>query len=272
MLKPPYEKYDRVYVYHVDVPALSVEMEPDLIGSWREGETTVLFYHVEKDDYVQALCRKESCSIVYQADIDYRDWESGVDVGPFSVGELTVAPVWNKEPADIRLDPSVIFGNGFHPTTRLCLQTLEQLLSKYDGQIQSGYDLGCGTGLLAIAAAKLGVKQVTAFDENSLACEVAAANINRNQVGSVVSVKQQDLMVESPSTENVDLVMANLFHDLLEKLFNDQEFWKARFYIISGFFTAREEILLRHLVDIHGLHFLDRKHREKWGMWLIERR
>ena len=71
-------------------------------------------------------------------------------------------------------------------------------------------DLGTGTGLLAIAAAKLGVKQVTAIDNNPMACEVARRNVALNNCGDRVTVKLHDLLKGIPDLEKYDLVVANL--------------------------------------------------------------
>ena len=76
-----------------------------------------------------ALIIDNFCSVVYEADLDSTDRESGLEVSSFSVGPRTVSPVWEDVPAQIRLDPSVIFGSGFHPTTRLCLDSLVELLA-----------------------------------------------------------------------------------------------------------------------------------------------
>ena len=66
-----------------------------------------------------------------------------------------------------------------------------------------------------------------------------------------------------------DLVMANLHHDLLEFLFQSPDFWQARWYIVSGFFSARDEQLLKALPE-KKLHFVSRHCMEKWGLWVLE--
>jgi len=267
MLRPPHNRYERIFVYHLDHPGLPLIDDPELIGSWREGETTVIFFHRAKDELVDGICKRNGCSVVYAADMDYRDWENGSEISPFSVGPLRIAPAWDGAEADIVLDPSVIFGNGFHPTTRLCLESLVEL-SEERRVFESALDLGCGTGILAITAARLGIKNILAVDENNLAVQVARANINRNRVEKEVQVVQQDLGKDCPPTRSVDLVMANLFHDLLAGLFGNPGFWQARDYIISGFFAAREEELAALLPEA-GITMRDRTVREKWGRWVL---
>jgi len=266
MLKPPYSRYSRIYTYHIDSTGLPVLDDPDLIGAWDEDGKTILVFHKPKDNMVAELCKQYHCQLFYQADIDYNDWEMGHEVVPFSIGPLTVAPVWNKGPADIRLDPSVVFGNGFHPSTRLCLEAFINYRSDLDSEF-TALDLGCGTGLLAIGAARMGASSVVAVDFNSLACEVTKQNAIYNNVQETIEVKQLDLRKELPDTE-VDVLMANLHQSLLVDLFNLASFWQAKLYILSGFMPNEEERLLGALPDKPPA-FLNRYSRDKWRLWVL---
>jgi ribosomal protein L11 methyltransferase len=269
MLKPPYTHYERLYVYSLNLTELPPLNDPDLIGAWVEDGEAVLFFHRQKTSLIEALCRTTGGTLVYEADLDYRDWEAGHAIAPFELGGLTVAPIWDPGPADIRLDPSVIFGSGFHPTTRLCLEALLQTFTA-EHRIDSVLDLGSGTGLLAIAAAKKGASRVTAVDNNSLACALAAANAERNGMAGRVSVRQLDLRRECPDTR-VDLVIANLYRGLLETLFRNPDFWQADRYLLSGFIPAMEAELLADLPP-RGFTFLERRRRELWCLWELAKR
>jgi ribosomal protein L11 methyltransferase len=266
MLKPPYTRYCRIYTYHIDGTGFPVINDPDLIGIWEEDGKTILLFHTSKDQLVQELCRQNSFRLFYQADLDYDDWEMGRAVTPFTVGPLTVAPIWSSEPADIKIDPSVVFGNGFHPSTRLCLETLVNCHTKLPKGF-TGLDLGCGTGLLGIGAAWLGASSVTAVDHNPLACAVAKQNAAYNNVENCIHVKQIDLRKDLPSTET-GVLMANLHHELLAALFRDQSFWQARLYILSGFMPGGEEQLLSAL-PASPPPFLERQRRDKWCVWML---
>jgi ribosomal protein L11 methyltransferase len=259
MLRPPYTRYSRIYTYHIDGTGFPAPDDPDLIGIWEESGKTILLFHKSKDQLVQELCRQNSCRLFYQADLDYDDWEMGREVVPFSVGPLTIAPVWNREPADIRIDPSVVFGNGFHPSTRLCLETLVSCRAKLSREF-SALDLGCGTGLLGIAAAKLGAASVLAVDHNPLACSVARKNSTGNGADAIISK-------ELPATDK-DLIMANLHHELLAALFRKPSFWGARLYIVSGFMSGGEEKLLASLPASHP-PLLERRRLDKWCLWVL---
>jgi len=268
MLKPPYTKYDRLYVYHLDRGAkLPTISDPDLIGTWLEDDSPILFFHKPKDELVADLCSQHGCTVSYQADLDYTDWEAGHLIEPFTVGGISVSPLWCGKDSDIRLDPSVIFGSGFHPSTRLCLETMIKYCRTPELEMDSMLDLGTGTGLLAIAAARLGLGHVTAVDNNPLACEVASRNINLNCVNNVVGVTTTDLRKKLPDT-HVDLVVANLYHKLLADLFENPSFWQAKLYIVSGFVSSMEAELLAAL-PARKVRMLERCSSDRWCLWVL---
>jgi ribosomal protein L11 methyltransferase len=271
MLQSPYTHYERLYVYHLDLKAIPEVNDPDLIGIWVEDDMAVLFFHHAKEELVTDICKKYSCNVVYQADMEYRDWEAGQEISAFSAGNITVAPVWQDVQADIRLDPSVIFGTGFHPTTRVCLELLLKYCTVPEIEIDSVLDLGTGTGLLGIAAAMHGAKKVTAVDNNPLACQVALANTKRNNVHANIDVHQLDLRTNLPETNKYDLVVANLYKGLLEELFENPKFWQAGLYILSGFIHSMEEDLLAAF-PTESMRFLDRKRADKWCIWVLANR
>jgi ribosomal protein L11 methyltransferase len=111
------------------------------------------------------------------------------------VGERTVVvPSWlayEPQPEDVAifLDPGMAFGTGLHPTTQLCLRLLE----RYARPGLRTLDLGTGSGILAIAAAKLGAGPVLALDNDPVAAQVAAENVQINQIGNVVTAAEGSL-------------------------------------------------------------------------------
>ncbi len=268
MLKSPYTKYNRLFVYHLDMMNMPVVEDQDLIGVWHEDNTAILFFHKNKDALITQICQDYGCELIYQADLDYEDWEADHEISRFTAGSFSVAPVWEKEDADISLDPSVIFGSGFHPTTRTCLELVDKYAKTPELTINSMLDLGTGTGLLSIAAAKHGVKQITAIDNNHLACQVARANCRYNHVESHISIQEVDIRDNPPHTKGVDLVVANLYRGLLDELFNTPTFWQGNLYILSGFIKAMEPELLAAL-PADKLRFLERTRKEQWCVWVV---
>ena len=119
-------------------------------------------------------------------------WKSAFP--PRRVGRgILIAPTWSDVPHDkteilIQLDPGLAFGTGYHPTTRLTLELLERTVEPH----YSIADIGTGSGILTIAAIKLGAKQVDAIEIDSTALPVAAANFQANGVASQVCLSQGD--------------------------------------------------------------------------------
>ncbi len=134
-------------------------------------------------------------------------WKKQLEV--LHVGRRTVIqPSWldyDPAPGDIviQLDPGMAFGTGLHPTTQLCLEALEEFVSPGCTVL----DLGTGSGILAIAAAKLGAARVLALDNDPEAVEVAYGNIATNGVRESVDVEQGSL---SEAVGTYDLVMVNI--------------------------------------------------------------
>ncbi|MEA3468794.1 MAG: 50S ribosomal protein L11 methyltransferase [Thermodesulfobacteriota bacterium] len=274
MLRPPYTHYDQLYVYNFDRIDLGLIDDPDLIGTWIEDDTAILFFHKEKQRLVESICQQSGAQILYEANLNYQDWEAGLDITTFSVPPLIVAPLWEvdqlpdtAEKIPIHLDPSVIFGSGFHPTTRLCLQVITDMLSSSPEEIQTMVDLGTGTSLLSLGAAKLGVKQIRAYDNNPFACAVAQKNVDLNGCEKQIQIMETDLRGALPET-NVDLVVANLYKGLLRDFFQNPDFWNARYYIISGFIPSMEEELLAAL-PMDRLKLLERRKSGTWRLWLL---
>ena len=141
------------------------------------------------------------------ARVDDQDWvrRSQQQFTPLSIGaRLWIGPSWHEPPAGVpaalRLDPGLAFGTGSHPSTRLALQFLERILRGGESVL----DYGCGSGILAIAAAKLGAAQVDAVDLDPQALETTAANARANRVAVRVAAP------ESLPAARYDIVVSNI--------------------------------------------------------------
>lgn len=138
---------------------------------------------------------------------------------PFPVGErLFVLPAWQTLPegaegrAVLVLDPGAAFGTGNHETTRLCLELLEKHASPGIRML----DVGCGSGILAIACAKLGVTDLSAVDIDPVAVRVAKENAAENGVADVITFHCGDLAEQVSG--KFDLVAANIVADVIKRL------------------------------------------------------
>jgi ribosomal protein L11 methyltransferase len=127
--------------------------------------------------------------------------------GPVRAGRLLVVPAWQDPPPTgpddvvVPIDPGRVFGHGAHPTTRLVLEELDRRVSGG----QRVLDVGCGSGVLAVAAARLGASTVTAIDIDPDAVDVTRANAERNRVAVDAST-----MPLSATPGTYDLVLANI--------------------------------------------------------------
>lgn len=150
------------------------------------------------------------------------DWAEAwkVHYHPLRVGKsLLIRPLWiDVELADddieIALDPGMAFGTGTHPTTQLCLEALEDLVQP-DQEI---LDLGCGSGILSIAAAKLGAKSVYGLDIDKLAIDATLENAEFNGAAEKITVEQGSLETVIASKRQFDFVVVNILAKIILKM------------------------------------------------------
>jgi len=138
-----------------------------------------------------------------------------------TIGQFFVKPTWSQKtvPEDkilLEIDPKMSFGTGYHETTRLMLQALPDLIQKGDFVI----DAGTGTGILSIAAVKLGAKRAFAFDIDEWSISNTKENILLNDVADSVSVKKGSSEVV-PKDISADLILANIERNTIVSLLQD---------------------------------------------------
>jgi ribosomal protein L11 methyltransferase len=174
----------------------------------------------------------------------WREFHHGV-----VIGSLWVGPPWEAVPAGttpVTIDPGRAFGTGAHPTTRLCLELLQEI------EATSLLDVGCGSGVLSIAAAKLGFAPVGAIDLDEVAVETTAENATANDVAI-------DLLDELRPAE---LAVMNIALDVVEGLLPKVPVERA---ITSGYLERDEP-------RVAGWQRVDRRVRDGWAADLLELR
>ena len=146
--------------------------------------------------------------------LEEEEWESAwkEHFYPLRVGEhIVVCPTWREfeaREADvvITLDPGMAFGTGHHPTTRMCLERLEALIEPGMDVL----DVGCGSGILSIAAAKLGARSVFGLEIDSVSVGVAKQNLRENRIGGNVRITQGSLPHPDVRPQAYDMAIANI--------------------------------------------------------------
>ncbi|HEV7772382.1 MAG TPA: 50S ribosomal protein L11 methyltransferase [Conexibacter sp.] len=191
---------------------------------------------------------------------------------PLVLGErLAVRPPWEQAlgtDVELVIDPAQAFGTGAHATTRLCL---ELLLSLADASAERGpvLDLGCGSGVLAIAGAKLGFGPVLAVDFDPLSVEATAANAVVNDV--TLEVARCDL--RSDLVPAAPIVLANLLRPLLldyARLLSGGGQEAPHTVIASGLLVHEADEIAAAFAAL-GLHEQDRRERGEWAALLLTR-
>ena len=180
---------------------------------------------------------------------------------------LVIRPTWRRHralPDDIvlALDPGMAFGTGLHPTTRLCLAALEGLDDRGHVAAARVLDVGCGSGILAIAAAKLGAERVVGVDTDPIAIESTTANAARNRLARRIKARQGSL----PSGAGpFDVVLANLIAAVLVPLaaLLRDELRPGGTLLASGIFVDREEEVTAAF-EAAGLKSVGRSAEGEW--------
>lgn len=242
-LKRPVDiPYNDLHIYYLRGWVANVPdgLGPEFIGNWQESDAAFLFFTRPAESRVNALLRRQpELTLVDTFHMSYADWHGG-EIKPFVTDRFYVAPPWAApgradDRLPILLDPGVVFGAGTHPTTQSCLEALEIVWQQ--GGAGSALDLGTGTGLLALAAARLGCCRVLAVDNNGLAVRTTRENIRANRLDSrvlAVIADARDLMA-CP----VDLVMANIHFDIMRHLLACPEFYEKKWFILSGLLRSQ---------------------------------
>ena len=181
---------------------------------------------------------------------------------------LVTVPAWEKVPAGDRLpivlDPGMAFGTGKHETTRACLEYIDEL-----APVASFLDMGCGSGILSIAAAKLGCGAVTGFDVDAEAVEASRANAAANGV-AVTFFKYGLGARERRDLSTADLVVANILGPLLIRFADEIAPCATRHLVVSGILTTLYPEVLAAFAS-RGFAEVSRKTLGEWTTGLLRR-
>ncbi|GAB6095493.1 hypothetical protein JCM14469_17450 [Desulfatiferula olefinivorans] len=249
--------YDRLHIYYLSGCARTADqaMGPDFIGNWVEDGFSFLFFSQSADDRVaQVTAGQPELVLLDRYTMGYEEWLGEIPT-PFDIGSFTVSPPWVSVnrlllpgfgARHIVLDPGVVFGTGTHPTTRDCLELMEAVLPPRG--VERVLDLGCGTGLLSLAAARLRCRNILAVDFNALAVETTWRNVLLNGLDHrILPVRG---LAEEMVNMKADLLIANIHFDVMVKILNEPGFLEKPYFILSGLLRTQARAVEAMLADL----------------------
>lgn len=282
-------------LYSLDVKGIAIEDPKDITErdkgplSWDYADLNILQYKGEKtlvtgyfditsdkDSLVSSIIKKiedlekEGYKIgeyeIENKNIYEEDWANNWKKYYYTtkVGEkIVVVPIWEEYiPKEgeiiIKMDPGMAFGTGTHETTRMCIKALE----KHVNENSIVFDIGTGSGILSIAAAKLGAKKVTAVDLDLVAVDAALENVSFNDIENVDVVYGNLMDVVKGKS---DIVVANIIADIIMFLAKDIKHFlnKGGVFISSGIIKDRKEDVLAKLRE-EGFQIINVAEEGEW--------
>ncbi len=193
---------------------------------------------------------------------------------PIEIGEkIVIVPAWESYDAPagklvVRMDPGMAFGTGSHETTRLVIGLLE----KYVRGGERVLDVGCGSGILAICAAKLGARECKAYDIDSVAVKVARENIADSGLDNVSCDTSDLLYGVDKSGGAYDIICANIVADIIIRMTPDvgELMSNSSIILASGIISERAEDVISCFTS-HGFRIIKRAEENGWCALVVGR-
>ena len=245
---------------YVDEKLLEVEKGQLLIEFYPSEEETVLIRDFEN------FAKENELGEVKIREIKDEDWANDWKkyFQPFDLGEkLAVVPHWCDYETDrkkILIDPGMAFGSGNHETTYFCLEMLEKYVQKND----LVYDIGCGSGILSVAASLLGAQEVQGVDIDPLAIEASKNNRDLNHCDNC-SFEKGDLLNNFKKPAN--LIVSNLFAEIILSFIKDlHEFLvPGGIFISSGILAEKKDEVVKSLEE-NNFKVLEAHIKNDWAV------
>lgn len=283
---------DKLPLSEADKEKMFVDILPDPVDN--DGTAKVHFYMEPKNCdpervmlQVQNIFQelREFCEIgkgtITLSETEDKDWINNWKTffKPFrAADDIVIKPTWEtyekEKDSDIliEIDPGIAFGTGSHETTKLCIQALDKYVKEGDSIL----DVGCGSGILSIAALKLGAAHATAIDIDEVAVKVAAENMAVNQIpSSRYTLYDGDLIsnafLKVKAGTGHDIVVANILADVIIPLTGviRPHLKKGGLYITSGIIDTKEEEVRQTLLE-NGFEILAVEHMKEWCCFIAK--
>lgn len=232
------------------------------------------FFHQKRDEIIEKQIFNEDIgswdiTITVQPNEDWsKKWKEHWKPSNIS-DKIVICPSWEKYEAEegekvIILDPGNAFGTGTHATTRLCAQAIEKYVKEGD----TVADVGCGSGILAICAEKIGAKKIDAVDNDGEAVVTAIENAKTNHA----DINFQTATIDVLPDNTYDFVASNILHNVLRDIMPDiKRIMKiGGKAVLSGILDEKAEIVYDALVK-NNLKILEKTQEKEWVAFVAER-
>lgn len=244
------QKETILYIYLIQgmIDATHEPRHSSYLGTWVEQGFSYLFFLEPCELLIkELLSRSVELRFVDLQVLSYGQWQDYPGV-PSSFGQWTVFSSRDElfdpaNPDHIYLHPGLVFGSGMHPTTSTCLEQIQRISG--NDLVRSMVDIGTGTGILAIGAAKWGVKRIVGIDNVLLSARTACRNVIMNRLEDQIMIIQGD--ARKLPVAGADLLVANIHYSILQPLITPDLCNQYRWFVFSGIAADEAGELIAHL-------------------------
>ena len=195
-------------------------------------------------------------------------WKDYFDI--LNIGEkFVIVPTWREYENEenkyvINIDPGMAFGTGGHETTSLCIKNLEKYVKPHDNII----DVGCGSGILSIAASYLTEGEIKAVDLDKLAVDVSRENFALNNLENRITVEEASLLTKE--TKKYNVIVANILAHIIELMLDDayKLLEDGGYYITSGIIKDKKDELLEKMLE-RGFKLVEETSDNEWYSFVV---
>ena len=195
-------------------------------------------------------------------------WKDYFDI--LNIGEkFVIVPTWREYENEenkyvINIDPGMAFGTGGHETTSLCIKNLEKYVKPHDNII----DVGCGSGILSIAASYLTDGEIKAVDLDKLAVDVSRENFALNNLENRIAVEEASLLTKE--TKKYNVIVANILAHIIELMLDDAYnlLEDGGYYITSGIIKDKKDELLEKILE-RGFKLVEETSDNEWYSFVV---
>lgn len=195
-------------------------------------------------------------------------WKDYFDI--LNIGEkFVIVPTWREYENEegkyvINIDPGMAFGTGGHETTSLCIKNLEKYVKPHDNVI----DVGCGSGILSIAASYLTDGNLKAVDLDKLAVDVSRENFALNNLENRIEVEEASLLTKE--TKKYDVIVANILAHIIELMLKDayKLLEDGGYFITSGIIKDKKDELLEKMLE-QGFKLVEETSDNEWYSFVV---